>query len=274
MKINVVYPVKFANVFKEWSKAIADCLRILDHEVNIQNSINFDSCDVEIIQCPIIFEKFEKKHYKKYVMVQGEQFPTFQCSSKWQMDKWKRISSFLNLYDVVWDTYQPLHKHLYEGIIPSIHYKMGYHTLFDKFKDTKQKINTSFFGTMNDRRNEICKKIGNVTVNQYVMDQERDDFINQSKINLNVHYSESKLLQTLRILYCGCSKGFIISEDFIGDDDLRDQMVNVSAEELPGTVQYFLENDDKRKLLRESLYEYLRTDRTMLQGIKHCIENI
>ena len=271
MRINVVYPIKFANVFKVWSNAIVDCLRQLGHEAVIQNSINFDSADVEIIQCPLIFEKFEKKHYKKYVMIQGEQFPTSQHCSKWQMDKWKRISLFLNLYDCVWDTYEPFHKTLYTDK-PVIHYKMGYHSYFDNFKEIEQNIDVSFFGTMNERRNQICEEIGNVQINQRILDKERDKFINQSKINLNIHYSESKLLQTLRILYVGCSRGFIISEDFIGDEDLRDVMVNVSREELLGTVKYFLENDSKRIELRDLFYEFLKSERTMFKGVQHCME--
>jgi len=270
MRINVVYPIKYASVFKIWSKAIVGCLRELGHKAVIRNSINFDNAELEIIQCPLIWGVFDKLHYKKYIMVQGEQFPTVQCSSRWQVDKWKRTRVLLSNYDLVWDTYAKQH-YLYENI-PVVEYKMGYHELFDKYKEIEQTIDVSFFGTMNERRDEICKMIGNVTVNQHILDKQRDTFINASRINLNIHYSESKLLQTLRILYCACSKGFIISEDFIGDDDLRDVMVNVSKEELSSTVTYFLSKDDKRKKLANSLYEYFREKRTMLNGIKGCLE--
>ena len=270
MKFNVVYPPKFSSVFELWSQAIADSLILLGHETSLKPYVNYDSCDVEIIQCPLFYGVFEKKHYKKYIMIQGEQFPTSQHTSKWQVDKWNRIRKLLHCYDVVWDTYNDYHSMLYENI-PSVLYKIGYHPLFDKYADVEKKYDISFFGTMNPRRDEIMDRIGNVEINQNITGVDRDLFINQSKINLNIHYSESKLLQSLRILYCACSKGCIVSEDFIGDDDLRDRMVNIDKDNLPDMVKYLLSNEEVRKDIVDDLYEYFKNERTMINGVKECL---
>jgi hypothetical protein len=269
MKINVVYPQKFASIFGTWSLAIVDCLNVLRYDANIRHQINFDSCDIEIIQCPLYYELFEKKHYKKYIMIQGEQFPTIQHTSKWQKSKWDRIRKFLHCYDIVWDTYNTYHSHLYENIT-SVQYNIGYHPLFDKYENVEKKYDISFFGTLNDRRVDLINRIGNVEINQNITGFERDLFINQSKINLNIHYSESKLLQTLRILYCACSKGCIISEDFIGDEDLRDRMINIDKDNLPDMVVYLLNSESVRNEVTEDVYNYFKNKRTMINGIKEC----
>jgi hypothetical protein len=252
-----------------WSVAIADSLSSLGHTTNIKHSVNACHSDVELIHCPLLFDAFEKKHFKKYIMIQGEQFPTYQCSSKWQMDKWLRTRKLLHLYDLSWDTYQPLHAHLYESF-PSTHFKIGYHQIFDNHQTIEQKYDISFFGTMNERRNSIVKNL-NVEVSQKISDKDRSTFINKSKINLNIHYSDSKLLQSLRVLYIACNKAFILSEDFIGDDDLRDRIVNVDASMIPEMTSHFLKNKEHREDITNDTYEYFKSNRTMLNGVKNCL---
>ena len=272
MVVNIVYPVKYASIFQLWSQAIADSLITLGHTANIKHSVNSCHSDVELIQCPLYFGAFEKKHFKKYIMIQGEQFPTSQHTSKWQLDKWISTRNLLHCYDQSWDTFQPFHNHLYESLsFPSVHFKIGYHPVFDHYQDIKKFYDVSFFGTMNKRRDAITNQIPNVEINQNVSGDDRNTFINQSVINLNIHYSESKLLQSLRILYIACNKAFVISEDFIGDDDLRDRIVNVEKTELPETIHHFLENSQHRDDITEDTYNYFKCSRTMLNGVKFCL---
>lgn len=272
MIFNIVYPQKYESIFKLWSQAIADSLISLGHTVNFKHSVNSCHSDVELIQCPLYFDTFEKKHFKKYIMIQGEQFPTSQSSSPWQLDKWVRTRNILHCYDIVWDTYLPLHQHLYESF-PSVHFKIGYHPVFDNYSNVEKRYNVSFIGTMNKRRSNIIGDIGNVEVNQNATGDNRNNFINQSIINLNIHFSDSKLLQTLRILYIVCNKAFVISEDFIGDDDIKDRIVNIDVDQLPDMINHFLSNHQHREDITEDTYLYFKHSRTMFNGVKFCLES-
>lgn len=278
--INVVYPLKFQMYFKTWSESIVDILKEFNIDSCIKNEINSDDSDIEIIHVPLYYGRFEKKKNKIYIMIQAEQLPNEKFNSDWQQKKLNRISNFIDCYDIVWDTYYEFHKHLYNlSKIKVIKYNLGYHKFFDKNQNLKKENDVSFFGTINDHRMSIFESIKSnsfsLKIYQKVYDNERDLLINKSKINLNLHFLGSPLLETLRVLlYLISNKAFVITEPFIGDRDIKDKehLVVSSINNMKDTIKYYLKNENERNAIANNGYEYLKNNRTMYNGIKTCLE--
>jgi len=271
MKINIVYPKIAVNTYKEWCLAFQDCFKKLGFDTDIKHEINSDDADIEIIQSYARFGEFEKKKNKRYIMIQGEHFPTYQCSNIWQKNKLDAFLSLEEYYDEVWDTFYPFHIDHYPKDKIVKHLKLGYHPIFDhSYYNFEYQHDTSFFGCVNEKRKKLLEKLNSF----YSMDingVERIKLIKNSKINLNIHFSDSYLLESLRILYLICNKAFILTETFIGDEDLKPFLIMGSYEEIPELVEKYLKNENDRERIKNEGYHYFKDKRTMVLGIEKCL---
>jgi len=275
MKISIVYPEHFKMFYSQLALAFKDCLEQLGHTVIVVHNVN-ESTELEFNFCPLHYDKFIKIHGKKYIMFQMEQFPTKFCATAWQGHKWNKTKEFINLYDSVWDTYYEFHKDLYtEYKIPVYDFKLGYHQSFDLYKETLKDKDASFFGSMSDRRRAVLSKLHkfNVAVESAVTDDDRARLVNQTRVNLNIHYSDSNLIESLRIIvFLLSSKAFVLTEDFIGDDELKKCVFVSNEQEFAAHIDFYKNHEVERNKFANEAYNYLKTHRTLFQAIKNCME--
>jgi hypothetical protein len=274
MKISLVYPEHFKMFYGQLTIAFKDCLEKLGHDVVIAHDVN-ENTELEINFCPLHYDVFIKMVNKKYIMLQMEQFPTKFSSNSWQGHKWNRTKSFIHLYDIIWDTYYEFHKDLYaEYNIPVYDFKLGYHESFDFYSNVIKNKDASFFGSLSDRRRSVLSKLHkfNVVVETGITDENRTKFVNETKVNINIHYSESNLCESLRlIVFLLSNKAFVLTEDFLGDDELKKCVFISNEHDFAAHIDYYINHDEERNKFAEEAYNYLKINRTLYQAIKKCL---
>ena len=103
-------------------------------------------------------------------------------------------------------------------------------------------------------------------------DEARAKLINQTKVNLNIHYSESNLFESLRVLvFLLSSKAFVLTEDFIGDEEIKKYVFISEEQHFAAHIDYYKSHDIERNKFAEEAYNYLKTHRTLFQSIKNCM---
>jgi hypothetical protein len=79
-----------------------------------------------------------------------------------------------------------------------------------------QDIDVLFYGSLNPRRRRVLNQLNEqglkVMVLQGIYGAERDAWIARSKIVLNIHYFEAKVLEVVRLSYLLSNRRFVISE--------------------------------------------------------------
>ena len=110
--------------------------------------------------------------------------------------------------------------------------RMGYVPELMSIQSVQPDIDILWYGSLNDRRISILQQLHtmgfNVKVLFGVYGAERDVYIARSKIILNIHFYDSKVLEIVRIIYLLANKRFVISErgnDQELEEPIRDGLV-------------------------------------------------
>ncbi len=124
-------------------------------------------------------------------------------------------------------------------------------------------IDVLFYGALNSRRQFILDKLIHCGFNVVMLKNsygvERDKYIARSKIVLNIHYYESKILEIVRLSYLLSNKICIVSEVDIDteiDDELKEIICGVPYNEIVSTCIDLLTDESKRKNFELKGYEY------------------
>lgn len=127
-----------------------------------------------------------------------------------------------------------------------------------------QDIDVLFFGAMNSRRRNIeirLRELGlKVTFVSNVFGQERDILISKSKIVLNIHYYDSKILEVVRLSHLLANKKCVISER--GSEDEVNKLWSQGAilcdySEIISNVLIYLFSDHNRRAQEEAGYKFI-----------------
>jgi len=277
MKVAIVYPEEVEMYFGLISRAMCAVLRQLGYDAEIAHDIKIKS-DIVIVQCGLGYRDFRPIPSQKYVLVQMEQFPNSHSTSGWQQEKWDATKRFVHHYDAVWDTYYDIHKHLY-GNQNACQFFLGYHPLFDTRQALPKLYDVSFLGHVgNSRRRSLLGQIPNLHVVTNKLDkQDRTNLVCQSKINLNIHYSDSPLLETLRVIVIIMSNGgFVMTENFVGCDQLIDgeHLVVVDDKNIVDKTRYYLEEEKERLRIADQGNAFLVNSFTLEKHMKYCLDRL
>lgn len=273
MNFAIVYPEIYKLYFDKISRSMQMVFQDMGHHCILTHDIEVKS-DVVVVQCGLYYRTFSRQPNQKYILVQMEQFPNAYANSGWQMQKWIDTKSFLHCYDCVWDTYYDLHKYLYDQI-KGCQFHLGYHELFDAHQTVAKKYDVSFFGSLNERRKSIMYQLPKLKISGNVQGDRRDTFINESKINLNIHYSDSPMLETLRvIMFLLCNKAFVMTEKFVGCDLLKDRehLVVINQGDIVEKTAYFLSEKELRQKISEQGYQFIKNEFRLESHIKNCLK--
>jgi hypothetical protein len=168
----------------------------------------------------------------------------------------------------VWD-YSARNAHVLErlGVEVSRVVPIGYAPQLSRIVPAAERdIDVLFVGSMNARRNqalEAMKAAGlNVVAVFGVYGAARDALIGRSKLVLNVHYYESKVLEMVRISYLLANRCAVLSEHSSdGDEDaaLGDGLAFADYAALAGRARELVDSPKQRGAIAERGFEIMRS---------------
>ena len=152
-------------------------------------------------------------------------------------------------------------------IIPhnNIHFfKIGYTPEISRIQiEIVKDIDILFYGALNNRTPIILDELIGLGFNVVILKNcyglERDKYIARSKIVLNIHFYESKILEIVRLSYLLSNKVCIVSEVGIDteiDVDLKEIICGVPYLEIVATCVSLLNDNAKRMNLEIKGFEY------------------
>lgn len=167
----------------------------------------------------------------------------------------------------IWDYSQrniEIWKNLHCAFAP-VHVPVGYVPELTRIPAAPtQDIDVLFYGSLNERRNQILNELKNRGVRVYavfgVYGRERDELIARSKIVLNLHYYDAKLFEIVRVSYLLANSKAVVSE--CGVDIAREQAVCPGVLALPyealvkGCI-YLLQHDEERHALEKRAFQWI-----------------
>jgi hypothetical protein len=143
---------------------------------------------------------------------------------------------------------------------------LGYTSVMTRIEPAPYEFDILLYGSINDRRYNILNQLHNLgyTVKALfgVYGKDRDYYIARSKIILNIHFYESRILEIGRIYDLMANRRFIISET--GSDDalekpFSDSMVLAPYDRLVETCVRYLKEDDSRNIIAEKGFSKIQT---------------
>jgi hypothetical protein len=169
--------------------------------------------------------------------------------------------NYLNLlrsYEV-WDySKQNICELLKLGIANVKYCGIGYVPELTRIKPAPSDVDFLWYGSLNERRAHILQQLHNmgfkVKILFGVYGEQRDSFIAKSKIVLNIHFYESKVLEIVRIYYLLANKRFVISErgkDQELEEPIRDGLVITDYNNLVEECAKYLREDALRNEIAE-----------------------
>ena len=169
--------------------------------------------------------------------------------------------NYLNLLrsHEVWDYSKQNISELMKLGISNVKYcRIGYVPELTRIKPAPFEIDVLWYGSLNERRTHILQQLHDrgfkVKALFGVYGEERDAFIARSKIVLNIHFYESKVLEIVRIFYLLANKRFVISEkgnDRELEEPIRDGLVITEYDALVEECAKYLTEDALRNEIAE-----------------------
>lgn len=208
-------------VFRDVAQALYQVLRKQKCAVTISTSFPIPGDDIYIIFGAHDLPKLLQRG-TKYIVYQLEQTPRQNAdkSSVWNQE-YLRI---LHEADAVWDYSVENVRFLRTRCrLSDVYYvPLGYASSLEMevVKTPNKDIDILFFGSESDRRKKYINALQDHFEDKYnivwkknsLWDTERVEYIQRSKIVLNIHHGKNGLLEIPRLLSIVSNKGFIISE--------------------------------------------------------------
>lgn len=119
-------------------------------------------------------------------------------------------------------------------------------------------IDVLFYGSMNDRRNNVISRLREAGLNAHavfgVYGAARDDLIARSKVVLNMHYYEANIFELVRVSYLLANRKAVVAECNPGteiDPDIVDAVQLAPYEGLVSACAQLVADDQARIALSE-----------------------
>ena len=143
---------------------------------------------------------------------------------------------------------------------------LGYVPELDRLQKAKPIYDLLFYGGRNQRRIEVLNQIRNAGVNfRYlngVYGPDRDNFIEQSKVVLNLHLYPSEIFELVRVNYLMHNKVCVLTELSAStkiEQELKELFVCSSREAIASTALELAHCPDMIKEKSSTAYDWLRS---------------
>jgi len=143
-----------------------------------------------------------------------------------------------------------------------------------------QDIEVLFYGSLNERRARIVKALKDAGARVHatfgVYGKQRDDLIARSKIVLNVHFYDAKILEIVRVSYLLANSKAVVTESWPGmetDKGLADSVLAVPYDSLVGRCLSLLQNDGERRALETRGFQWFSQQKEtdiLNQALQEC----
>jgi SAM-dependent methyltransferase len=145
-----------------------------------------------------------------------------------------------------------------------VHVPLGYVPELNRILPALQTdIDVLFYGSLNPRRSHIVRALKNagakVTVLFGVYGVERDNLISRSKIVLNIHFYERKILEIVRLSYLLTNSKAVVTEICSQteiENGLAEAVVALPYESLVNGCLSLLQDDAKRQAIEKRGFQY------------------
>lgn len=156
------------------------------------------------------------------------------------------------------------------------HLPPGYHPSLRLIRPAlRRDIDVLFYGVVNERREPVLRQLGevsNLKVVTGVFGEERDALIARSRIVLNLHYHESRILESVRISYLLNNDAFVISEDADDNPWPGVELVTAPYEDLVKTCRHYLAHEHEREERRRRVAAQFRARFPMTDLLRPVLE--
>ena len=193
---------------------LGELLHFSLQELGYESSFGFNNPDPNatniLIGCHLLDPRFIPQLPQSTILLNTEQI---SGDTDWN----KPIFAWAKNFQI-WD-YSPknIEKFSQMGIQKTKLFKIGYQKELTRLDSGRSKdVDVLFYGSVNERRKVILDKLEakglKVKVLFGVYGQERDDWIERSKIVLNHHYYESQIFEIVRVFYLLTNSVAVIGE--------------------------------------------------------------
>lgn len=150
-----------------------------------------------------------------------------------------------------------------EGVLP-----IGYVpelTRITHWKEEQKDIDVLFIGSLNQRRRDLLDELISSGLNVEelfgIYGAERDAYIARTKVMLNIHYYESKVLERVRLSYLAANRCAILSEHSANPQDDQDcgNAIRFSGmKNLADMAHELVKSVQSRKVLGDLAFEWIK----------------
>ncbi len=154
---------------------------------------------------------------------------------------------------------------------------VGFHEALETIPDVPDKdIDVLFFGSMNDRRRTILQELQkdqSVRVEALfgVYGKARDEKIARAKINLHIHFYDTKIYQQLRVAHFSNNRRFVISEESRDNPYPEVPIRQVPYLEMVETCKFYLAHPEERDRLANEAYEAFKSHYHMTELVRQAL---
>jgi glycosyltransferase involved in cell wall biosynthesis len=182
--------------------------------------------------------------------------------------------------------------------LPCFHLPLGYHPLLeqgDAPAKSERDVDVCVLAAMTDRREEFIAAhadffaahnchirlvpIGFAKTEEtrsYLPAPQRNTLLQQTKILLNVHYSDLRYFEWHRALIAIANRCCLITETCEGFEPLvpGKHFVMAKADNLTTCCEYYLEHEDEREAIVETAYNFMRERLTQKENCRAFLQQI
>jgi hypothetical protein len=246
--------------FWELAEIIGYGLQDLGHAVAINFNQFFDDATNILIGCHLLDTGLIKQIPKSSIVLNTE--PLFNDSPGWN----NRIAEWVSHFQT-WD-YNEAHLGRLETLFstnPKL-LRLGFHSKMARIdKPVTQDIDVLFYGAISERRKVIIDGLRETGMQVKVIfgayGPERDALVARSKVVLNMHRTESKIFEIVRVFYLMNNAKAVVCEvdgNTEIDSAYRDGVKASTYENLVESCQELVTNDKAREDLEERSLAIIR----------------
>lgn len=197
--------------FLELGELIYFSLKELGHEVTINFNKIEPSYKNVLIGCHLLDTKFMSNIPGSSVILNTEQ--VYSATNSWN----KAIFPWAHNFEM-WDySKKNIEKFSDAGINNVKHFKIGFQKELVRLQESKNKdVDILFYGCINDRRKVILDKLEaaglKVKTLFGVYGKERDEWVERSKLVLNLHFYDSQIFEIIRVFYLMTNSVAVVGE--------------------------------------------------------------
>jgi SAM-dependent methyltransferase len=145
-----------------------------------------------------------------------------------------------------------------------VHVPLGYVPELSRIKASPTcDIDVLFYGSLNERRARIIKALKDAGAKVHatfgVYGKQRDEFIARSKLVLNVHFYEAKILEIVRVSYLLANSKAVVTElcsDTEIENGLADSVLGVPYDSLVESCLSLLQSEEERRKLEARGFQW------------------